>query len=185
MIHQSGHGMTFSHTFDEEVARVQQIDKAIDDHMEEILEAIGIQVLSWMQDDYKTKARGETDPAGVKWDPIKRSSMRSRLRKLQSYREKTKADKRTAIDQAMASHEIGVDTGRLINSLEFSTDNPSDTQLTIKDHTVTVGSAVKYADDFDSARPIFSEKNITEDRRKELDELVEDIVDDIINNIIK
>lgn len=185
MIHQSGHGMTFSHTFDEEVARLKKINKAIDDHMEEILEAIGIQVLSWMQEDFRTKARGETDPAGVKWDPIKPASMRSRLRKLQSYREKSKDERRKAVAEAMASYEIGVDTGRLITSLEFGAGYLTDTKFTIKDHTVTVGSAVKYAEDFDAARPIFSEKNITEDRRKELDELVGEIVDDIITDIVK
>lgn len=216
MIRKTGHGFTITHTLDEEVTRARDLAKATDEQATTILEAIGIQVLSWIWQDYRTKARGGTDPAGNKWKPITKAAIRSRLLKRQSYRSKVDQvralqqqnqvtagqafwlqlgrqpagvaestskriqslhkQKRDMVDAEHAKHEIGVDTGRLVNSLEVGRGYVSDTILDVDRKSVRVGSALKYAAHFNAKRPIIDEKNLTPARLAELDEIIEEVL---------
>ncbi len=54
-----------------------------------VLDAIGVQNLSWAQQDYRKKSRGEQGGDGVTWAPVKSETVVGRLRKLKEYRTKS------------------------------------------------------------------------------------------------
>lgn len=109
----------------------------------------------------------------------------SRLKAIKRRRAQLRARRQRDIDREFAHHEIGVDTGRLINSLTFgepalasirapkqkSGPPPSRAIFLVSDRDVTVGSNMSYAKYFDEARPIFSANMITPARRKALEDL--------------
>lgn len=182
MMLQQGHGFSVSHTLDEEVVRVQKIADATEEQGRTILEAVAIQVLSWVYADFRVKARGGTDPAGIKWEPITEAAIRSRLGKLQSYRNASKATKNQLVAAAMANHEIGIDTGRLLGSLEYG--RTVDNVFELSEESVTIGSAVAYAGHFAAKRPILDPKMITDERERELEEIAEEILGKKIGQIV-
>jgi hypothetical protein len=107
--------------------------------------AIGLQTLGWTIEDYRAKARGGTDEAGVKWPRIRRESIASRLLKrkvglpvLKMLRRGSANRKRNAaiiwlaandpgfmpefyraVSTEHARHEVGIDTGRQVSSLSY------------------------------------------------------------------
>lgn len=137
------------------------------------LSAWGVQVLSWTWQAYRDKGRGGVDVWGVRWKPIKPETVYARLGRLAKYRsagDKARASMRAA---AWAKHEIGVDTGRLVNSLQFG--RPGN--LTVKGSaTITVGTVVEYAVYFDKVRPIFP----TDLTKAQKDELANLLLDEIV-----
>jgi hypothetical protein len=54
-----------------------------------VLDAIGVQNLSWAQQDYRKKSRGEQGGDGVTWAPIKSETVVGRIRKLKAYKAKS------------------------------------------------------------------------------------------------
>lgn len=105
------------------------------------------------------------------------------LRKIQKQRANVRKKQQALIDKEASQYEIGVDTGRLVNSLTFGIKElatqqvkgkPGDKQpppaiLNIEPNAVTVGSALEYAAYFDAKRPIFGPNFITPDRQKQLE----------------
>ena len=105
------------------------------------------------------------------------------LRKIQKNRAAIRKKQQAMIDKESSQYEIGVDTGRLVNSLTFGIkelasqqvkSKPGEKQpppavLKIEPNAVTVGSALEYAAHFDAKRPIFGPNFITPERQKQLE----------------
>ena len=77
---------------------------------------------------------------------------------------------RRTIDGMMQRHEIGVDTGRLVNS--FASKAGADTILEVGRLSVTVGTRIQYAGYFDRLRPIWGPDFVDAGRQAELEAIV-------------
>ena len=87
------------------------------------------------------------------------------------------------VDKEVANHDVGVDTGRLIGSLQFGptkgtygetfNDDPIE-KINMQTMTLTigVGSAITYAKYFDKLRKIVGPKLITPERQRILEERI-------------
>lgn len=110
-------------------------------------------------------------------------------------RKKLKAKRKSMIDSEFARHAIGVDTGRLVNSLVWGepelaginpgkmrpgTPPPPRAEFKEGKDSITVGSNLEYAKHFDKIRPVFPRTMITPARKKELQELLADVQDEVI-----
>lgn len=56
-----------------------------------VLEAVGVQNVSWAMQDYRVKSRGGRGDDGAEWEPIQDETVKNRIRHLQSYRAKSAA----------------------------------------------------------------------------------------------
>lgn len=204
-------GFRFEMTLDQDVIRVQQFAKHLEDVKPKVLTAMGVQGVSWAIQDYRTKSDGGT-AAGVTWKPITASAIRSRLagrtpwknqrsqlaamkgdtspkakKKRQSIRDKRKA----TIAKELGSARIGVDTGRLVNSLVYGVQDlasikpparltgvaPPRAAFDIQGNNIRIGSNLQYAGYFDEKRPVFSGTFMNPDRRQQMDKLIEKTVE--------
>lgn len=134
----------------------------------EASDVVGVRVLSWIWQAYSDKARGGSDVWGMRWRPIKPASLRSRFAKLKSFSRADRATQARTLAEAAQRHEIGVDTGRLIRSLQYGA---SEAIIEVDDVGVEVGSAVLYAGYFDAARPIIPD-GLTPEQEDELSQIV-------------
>lgn len=73
-----------------------------------------------------------------------------------------------------ANHKIGVDTGRLANSMKAG--QPGHFRKT-GGNAVTIGSQIKYAKFFDAVRPIFGPNFIDQHRQKALEDMAVRVYD--------
>lgn len=131
---------------------------------------IGFQLLSWAKIDFEKKSKHGT-ANGSAWKPLVRATLRRRAWNLKEYRTLgTKQAKTDYINAMVNNHQIGVDTGRLRNSLNFGTD--TNVFQATKDFVV-VGSSVKHAKWFqEKGRPIFDADFITEKREDQINEII-------------
>lgn len=106
------------------------------------------------------------------------------LKRIRKQRASIRAARNKRTDAMLAKHEIGVDTGRLVNSLVFGVpelaavrvpknagEAPPKAEFKVADSTVTVGSNLVYAPAFDRLRPIFPPGFISKERQEKLDEI--------------
>ena len=118
----------------------------------ELLETMGVQLLSDAQLDYLTKSRGGTGLDGVKWNPVK--NVRAKNRRGRKSEGKTKSGKTLpGPDQ----NEIGVDTGlqRASASPGFVGPDGKGGNFFVQDaDSVTVGYGREYSEHFDAQRPL-------------------------------
>ncbi|NDF13331.1 MAG: hypothetical protein EB060_11025, partial [Proteobacteria bacterium] len=143
------------------------------------------------------KANKKSGFAAIKGKRTKDAvSQRKALRKAYASAQKQAKNKRASIKkkrEAMFSKEsgsskIGVDTGRLVNSLVYGVPALSSVKVGIRPSTnadltpgifalegdsLRLGSVMKYAGYFDEIRPIFPEGFIDEARKKQLDDLAD------------
>ena len=118
-----------------------------------IMEAVGVKLLSFAKQDYRTKSRGGVGSDGITWKPLKASTIKSKNRR-GSKRKTTKGGKARP---GMGSSAIGIDTGLQQNSAAPGFNGPDGkggNVLTVTDHDVTVGFARSYSGYFDAARPL-------------------------------
>lgn len=239
----------FEMNLEKEVARVAALPKHLEDARQTVLTAMGVQLVSWAVQDYRTRSEGGT-AGGVAWKPITASAIRTRLagrtpwqrqsEKLRALRDKErpileqlrkklpKGDKRkksrgliasnfladskewqkiradrkkirearkAKIAQELSSAKIGVDTGRLVNSLVYGVPALSSIRVGTRPTTsegltqgvfvfegdsLKVGSVMKYAGYFDEKRPIFPPGFVDQARQEQLDSLGEKAVDAFI-----
>lgn len=112
-----------------------------------------------------------------------------KLRDIQKQRAKIRSQRKAKIKSSKAAARIGIDTGRLINSLVFGISELSDIRVPaidtgaggkpltdraafdISGNGITVGSNMSYAKYFDERRPIFPDGFIDDSRKDKLSSL--------------
>lgn len=134
-------------------------------------------------DDPKIKAR-----RGAIARKFMESEDGKKLEKIKKKRRDIRAKRKTTIERELSTARIGVDTGRLVNSLvygvqELSAIRPparlANTQglkpalFTIQGNQIRIGSVMEYAKYFDEKRPIFPVGFLDPNRRKQLDRIIE------------
>jgi len=153
------------------IARVDAAKKQVVEGKSEILQAIGVQVLSLNQRDYRTLSRGGTASDGRKWkalDPktIKRKASRGRKG----------PGKRSFVGNVLPGGNIsaiGIDTG-----LQFASGNPGftapggGTVFKVTVNSVTVGYGRIYSKYFDAQRKLMPDA-LPDSWRKAIDRIVQ------------
>ena len=117
------------------------------------------------------------------------------LRSIQKTRQKIRDKRRKQIEREKSSAKVGVDTGRLVNSLVYGvadlssikTPKGKDSEapreglkraaFDIQGNSIRVGSNMKYAGYFDERRPIFGPDFMSSDRKQKMDRLIEQAID--------
>lgn len=161
----------------EVTAQLRQLRDRYPAILKDTMKLVGVQMLSWAKQDFEKKAKGQ-GAGGESWQPIGRGGARQRLRKLGSYQKLTKKEKTAAIDQTVGQHSIGVDTGRLRNSLSIgNTENLNEAT----DKYVIVGTKLSYAEYFDEKRPIFGDEFLSSGRVNQ----IAGIIGDQVSNYLK
>lgn len=254
MMIRQGPGFRFTMTLDEEVQRVQLVDKATQDSSREILTAMGVQCASWAIQDYQSRARGQ-QAAGVQWNPITEGAIRTRLaarqpwknigsqlealaaqqkpimdelrrkmpkgkdpkktkqrgkiakdfeennavlRGIKKKRQALRAKRKSMIAKELSSARIGIDTGRLVNSIvygvdqlrsvrvpKFSGEAPPRALFEIDRYSLRMGSNLSYAKHFDKLRPIFPPGFIDGARQQKLDKVVALVMQKKVDDIMR
>lgn len=203
-----GGGLTFETKLDVEIARVESYLHVLDETRVPVLKAMGIQCVSWVIQDFRVRSAGGA-AAGVSWAPIGESAIRSRLAgrapwrrqreqleglkgddsdQAKKVRAKIRADRKKAIAKELSAAQIGVDTGRLVNSftagvadlkairppkLRSGAEAPTNGLFEIRGSSIRIGSILKYAGYFDKRRPIIPPGFIDAERRTALNNLIE------------
>lgn len=253
MMIRQGPGFRFTMTLDEEIQRVQLVDKATQDASREIMTAIGVQVASWAVQDYQARARGQ-QAGGAQWKPITEGAIRTRLaarqpwkdvgsqlralrvlekplldamrmklpkgktpgkkkqrgaiasqfmqdtpelRQIKIKRRGLKAKRKNMIAKELSSARIGIDTGRLVNSLvygvdelrsvrvpKFSGEAPPRALFEMSRFSLRMGSNLSYAKHFDQLRPIFPPGFIDAQRQQKLDKVVALVMQKKVDDIM-
>lgn len=126
------------------------------DKAKDILEVLGVRLLSFAQLDYRTKARGGTGTDGIKWKPLAEETIRAKNRrgKRNAKRKTTKTGKARPGGDAS---EIGVNTGlqRASAAPGFRAgDGQGGNVFELDNTSVTVGYGREYSEHFDKDRPL-------------------------------
>lgn len=133
-----------------------------------VLEAVGARVLSYAQQDYRTKSRGGTGSDGITWAPLAESTVKRKASKgsakRQKNRKQTKNGKARPTGNAVA---IGIDSGLLLNSSQPGFAG----NMSVDQASVTVGFPRTYAKHFDAQRPLLPSR-LPDAWRDELDGIV-------------
>jgi len=164
------------------MAKIKEALKATQEQLQqkrnELLETMGVQLLTDIHLDYRTKARGGTGVDGIKWKPLAESTIEKKNRKgaKQSRTAAKRAQKQ--VDQkkrgrpsnktkaaksflaSSAGTEIGVDTGLQRASAQpgfQGGDGKGGNLFEIDDTGVTVGFAREYSVYFDEDRTLLPE----------------------------
>lgn len=130
----------------------------------DLLESLGVQLLSFAKFDYVAKGRGGTGTDGITWAPLKPATIERKNRKgFGGKRSKRRARARTRSGKARPGSrqsQIGVDTGLQLNSMApgfRGGDGKGGNFLKVLGSQVTVGVNRTYSVHFDRRRPIFPE----------------------------
>ena len=165
----------------------------MDQRMAELLQEVGVSVLSNARLDFETKSRGGSGAGGITWAPLKPSTEAKKARRGRKPG-KTKKGKTRKRDRVTGSHartsQIGVDTGMLRNSAGPGFQGPDGKGgniLEVNQHQVTVGYGRTYAQYFDEggrgpARPLLPDP-VPDEWLKEIDAIVSDWTDDVFGKV--
>lgn len=158
----------------------------LDQRMAELLQEVGVSVLSDAKRDFEVKSRRGTGADGVRWAELQESTEKKKARRGRKPR-KTKSGKprkRDAVTGAkFGQSQIGVDKGLLRNSSKpgfTGPDGKGGNILTVEGHAVTVGFGRDYATYFDAKRPL-----LPADLPQKWSEAVDAIVDDWITDVLR
>lgn len=122
----------------------------------DVLEALGVRVLSYAQQDYRTKSRGGRGSDGITWEPLAESTVNQKSKrgaaKRQKNRKQTKSGKLRAVQRSMA---IGIDTGlqQASASPGFQASGGGNI-FRLTNTEITVGYGRSYSEFFDEQRPL-------------------------------
>jgi hypothetical protein len=86
-----------------------------------------------------------------------------------------------AVSREHANHEIGVDQGRLIASVQFGKPN---NLVKYSDNSVLVGTSMEYGPHFDKVRPIFP-ATVTPQQTKQLETMVSKVYEKTLKQHLK
>ncbi|HUQ70369.1 MAG TPA: hypothetical protein VM165_12640 [Planctomycetaceae bacterium] len=122
----------------------------------EVLNTIGLQLLSFVQLDYSTKSTGGTGTDGISWKPLAASTIaRKQKRGKRNDRRKKQTTKSGKARPGIGSTVIGIDTGLQRNSASPGFKAPGGGNvLHVEGHTVTVGFGRSYSKYFDEQRKL-------------------------------
>jgi hypothetical protein len=138
--------------------RLTDAEQAIERDLPNLLELVGVQVLSFVSLDYDTKSRGGTGTDGIAWKPLAASTIakKSVRGKINEKRKTTKSGKARP---GVGSSAIGIDTGlqRASASPGFAAAGGGNV-LNVTPRAVTVGFARSYSKYFDAERPLLPER---------------------------
>lgn len=170
------------------VAKTKAAKKKVEQQQRNLLEAVGVKLLSFAQQDYRTKSRGGTGTDGITWKKlapatIKRKNSTS-AGKENATRKTTKGGKARP---GIGSSAIGVDSGLQQNSASpgfKGGDGKGGNVLTVTEHDVTVGYGREYSKYFDDQRPLLPTR-LPEAWQKSIDELVTRGVERIVREGLK
>lgn len=125
----------------------------IEREQRDLAEAVGVKLLSFAQQDYRTKSRGGTGTDGITWKPLKPAKIAQKnLRG--SKRKTTKGGKARP---GIGASAIGIDTGLQLASASpgfKGSDGQGGNVLEVTETSVTVGYGREYSQRFDAARPL-------------------------------
>jgi len=94
-----------------------------------------------------------------------------------------RTSRRGMVDRDHSKAAIGVDTGRLVNSLDFRKQSP-EMLLNATATTVTVGTVVSYAKHFDAKRAIIASNFMTPARVQRCESIMKKHVDRVIKDTL-
>lgn len=113
------------------------------------------------------------------------------LQKIRKKRQQIRDKRKSTIARELSAARIGVDTGRLVNSLVFGVPElaqirvpkkPTKTEgltrgvFDIRSNTIRVGTVIDYAKHFDRLRPIFPDGFIDAARRQSMEKIIELVI---------
>lgn len=139
---------------DEIRAKLRSARVSFGTQQREVLEALGVRILSFAKQDYVTKSRGGTGTDGIKWKPLAQSTIdkRNRRGKANVKRKKTKSGKKRPTPGRVA---IGIDTGLQLNSATPGFTAPGGGNIMRLTNTdITVGFGRFYSKYFDDKREL-------------------------------
>lgn len=149
--------------------------RVVRDSIADVLEVVGIQLLSEIQIDYDVKSRGSTGVAGG-WRPLKPATIRQKNRRGRG--------RRTRSQRARAgSSAIGIDTGAQRNSATpgfRGTDGEGGNVFEIGAADVTVGFGRSYSKHFDNDRELIPDP-LPQAWTDDLDQTVSEMLEEIIS----
>jgi hypothetical protein len=203
-------GFSFEMPLDREIVRVGQFMKQLEDTKPVVLKAMGVQAVSWVVQDYRARSDGR-GAGGITWRPITDGAIRTRLagrapwrnqrsqlesikgdysNKAKKKRQSIRENRKKTIAKELGAARIGVDTGRLVNSLVYGVADLNKVRVGVKlqgsvpraafdvsGNEIRIGSNMQYAGYFDQDRPIFGDGFLDEGRKKILDTVIEKTVD--------
>lgn len=137
----------------------------------DLLEILGIRVLSLAQEAFQEKSRGGTGSDGIKWAPLKPETIKRKNRrgKRNAKRKTTKGGKKRP---TAGSSQIGVDTGLMRASGMPGYNGNTEVGST----SVTVGYAMEYAHWFDETRKLLP-ATMPDEWQQALDESAQRFID--------
>ncbi|MBX9770801.1 MAG: hypothetical protein K2X29_05495 [Candidatus Obscuribacterales bacterium] len=162
--------MVLQHNFGEIANRAVKLQKSLPLGFTSAFKEISVQILSWVRQDFEKLSKKDS-VNGVSWNGITRGAIRKRHSRLAAYRSMDFKEKVQYNNNAMANHQIGIDTGRLRNS--FSIGN-KDALMNVSATGCTVGTTYKVADYFEEkGREIIGEHTFDSARLKRIDDIME------------
>jgi hypothetical protein len=150
----------------------QRLTRAVQDmdrRLPELLQEIGVSLLSNARLDFEVKSRGGTGAGGIRWAALAESTEKQKARrgrKPKKTKKGTKRKKDSVTGAKVGKSQIGVNTGLLRNSSTPGFQGPDGAGgnvLEVTGHQVTVGFGRTYAKHFDGggrgpARPLLPEE---------------------------
>ena len=153
---------------------IRRFRRIVRDGITDVLEVVGIQLLSEIQIDYDIKSRGSTGAGGA-WRPLKPATTRRKNRRGKG--------RRTRSQRARAgSSAIGIDTGMQKNSATpgfRAADGEGGNIFEIGSADVTVGFGRSYSKFFDKDRTLIPDplpQSWTDDLDDTVSEMLEELV---------
>lgn len=143
-----------------------KISELINRRRADLLEILGVRLLSEAQRAFQQKSRGGTGSDGIKWKPLAEATIAHKGRRGKR-NEKRKTTKGGKARPGAGSSQIGVDTGLLRSSAQPGFKGSATTKdgqqrtasnvFVVNERSVTVGYAREYAEYFDEVRPLMPE----------------------------
>jgi len=159
--------------YNEIIARVETAKKNVVAGKSQVLEAIGVQVLSLAQKDYRTLSRGGTASDGRSWKALNPETIRRKARRGR----KAGVVKRTYSGNVLPSGNvsaIGIDTGLQLASGSpgfIGADGKGGNVLAKGPSSITVGYGRQYSKYFDAVRKLMPDV-LPDSWRKSIDRVV-------------
>lgn len=154
------------------------VRKAIQDRQRELLDVIGVQLLSFALLDFDEKARGGTGEDGIGWKALHPKTIEAKQRRGKG-RKSSRRSKRGGLAGPSGSQStmIGVDTG-LMRAAALPGYRGNDRIYNINEaaEEVTVGFGRSYAEYFDEDRPLLP-KDMPREWEAEIDNIIEEHYD--------
>lgn len=180
----------FKITVDSNVSEAsEKVKKEIIRRRAELLQVLGVQLLSNVLLAYNDKSRGRTGEDGIKWKPLAESTIKKKNKRGKGRRGRRGGRKGIEGPSGNTSTFIGVDSGLQRNSASPGFRAPDSKGGNIFDINeqaaeVTVGFGRSYSEYFDEDRPLLP-NDLPEDWEVELEDITEKHYEEIFEEFEK